>query len=123
MLLCCARSATPRPALPRDLPNPTHPTSPHAHTRRTKTPDSERPYTFCSGACKSIIDPGAEANFQVHEFVRDRSYAVATQPAPRACAHLLHFHRLFAPRAPKFLAGAPVRLPTANISAPLVKTC
>ena len=73
--------------------------------------------------CKSIIDPGSEQNFQVHEFVRDRTYAVPTQPVPRECAYILHFHRLFGPRDIKFAAGAPKLVATANLSAPAAKNC
>ena len=112
-----------RGAAPLQTPHK-HPSPPkHTLPQHKHTLNSERPYGQCSGVCKSIIDPGSEQNFQVHEFVRDRTYTVPTQPVPRECAFILHFHRLFGPRGPKFVAGLPRPVNAANLTAAAVKTC
>lgn len=57
------------------------------------------PYTFCDGACKSIVKPNSDLLFQVHQHARPPPKS-ALEPHDWRCGYILHFYRLWSERVP-----------------------
>ncbi|WIA29226.1 hypothetical protein OEZ86_011737 [Tetradesmus obliquus] len=77
------------------------------------------PYTFCDGACKSLVDPTTDLMFQVHQHARPPPRR-SLLPISWRCGYLLHFYQLWSRRMPGLMAGMGYKDPPAIPGIPLI---